>query len=193
MYKCFWLAWVLMCIMILIWVSIACAHGFCHCYHIYHTSPSSTPLFRRGLAAVGRLGLPHTLSSPLRGGERVWLIHPSINASPSSPPLSYLLISYLLFSHAIPQPHLSSFTHTSTPPLYTSHKNAFLKSQIFYKKLASGSTTQVQMLLGGMGADLPCDSGVAFYCLFAHGSATAITHHQHPLPSSGGGLAAVGR
>ena len=135
---------------------------------------------------MGRLGLPHTLSSPLRGGERVWLIHPSINASPSSPPLSSLLISYPLFSHAIPQPHLSSFTHTSTHPLYTSHKNAFLKSQIFYKKLASGSTTQVQMLLACMGADLPCDSDLVSID-FAHGSATAITHHHHPLPSSGGG------
>ena len=135
---------------------------------------------------MGRLGLPHTLSSPLRGGERVWLIHPSINASPSYPPLSSLLISYPLFSHAIPQPHLSSFTHTSTPPLYTSHKNAFLKSQIFYKKLASGRTTQVKMLLAGMGADLPCDSDMVSIGV-AHGSPTSITHHHHPLPSSGGG------
>ena len=135
---------------------------------------------------MGRLGLPHTLSSPLRGGARVWLIHPSINASPSSPHLSSLLISYHPFSHAIPQPHLSSSTHTSTPPLYTSHKNAFLKSQIFYKKLASGSTTQVQMLLACMGAALPCDSDLVSID-FAHGSATAITHHHHPLPSSGGG------
>ena len=143
--------------------------------------------FRRGLAAVGRLGLPHTLSSPLGGGgERVWLLHPSTNALPSSPPLSSLLISYPLFSHAIPQPHLSSFTHTSTPPLYTSHKNAFLKSQIFYKKLASGRTTQVKMLLAGMGADLPCDSDMVSIGV-AHGSPTSITHHHHPLPSSGGG------
>ena len=149
-------------------------------------SPSSTPLSGGGWQLWGGLELPHTLHSPLRGEGRVWLIHPSINTLPSSPPLSSLLISYPLFSHAIPQPHLSSFTHTSTPPLYTSHKNAFLKSQIFYKKLASGSTTQVQMLLACMGADLPCDSDLVSID-FAHGSATAITHHHHPLPSSGGG------
>ena len=42
------------------------------------------------------------------------------------------------------------------------------------------------MLLAGMGADLPCDSDMVSIGV-AHGSPTSITHHHHPLPSSGGG------
>ena len=100
-------------LVIMIWFSIDFAHDSATA--ITHHHPS-TPLFRRGLAAVGRLGLPHTLSSPLRGGARVWLIHPSINASPSSPP-SLLFSSHILSSLMLFLNHTSLLSHTPPSPL----------------------------------------------------------------------------
>ena len=106
----------------------------------------------------------------------------------STPLFSSHLLSSLLSCYASTTP-LFFHTHLHTP-LYSSHKNAFLKSQIFYKKLASGSTTQVQMLLYDLGNGLPYDSDMV--CIdFAHGSATAITITIIHSPFRVG-LAAVG-
>ena len=93
-----------------------------------HSQPP-TPLAGGGWQLWGGLELPHTLPSPLGGS--VWLIPPAINTLPSSPPLSSLLISYPLFYHAIPQPNLSFFTHTSTPPSTTHTPAVCFETQAF--------------------------------------------------------------
>ena len=171
--------------MVLLFAIAACS--LCKCIIIITIIHSP---FRRGQAAVGRVRAARGGSREVMGGwVDGWMldhtlppgggcdhsIHPPIHPPPLfCTPIIFSslfslilssLVSIFLFSSKTPL----FFSHTPLHPLTQSHtKCFFLKWQIFYKKLATGSITHLLVASGCHGTDPGTASDIALlvfcYC-----------------------------